>query len=262
MSQFRTIALAVSGLLLAHPVSAQAIRGQVVDATSGGAVAEAAVTALDENQRAVVRERTNAAGEFALSFRSPGVFRVRVERTGYQTVTSSAVTVGPGESVQVEIKVSPSAVALAPLMVVGRQGPQRNPAMESTGFYEREARGLGRFYRREFFEARVSRPLTSILDEVPGVNLHTDRRGNKYALFDRAQTSGSLRSGGGKCYPAFFIDGVRVAVNPDVTRASDLVQADNIEAIEAYASASQLPVEYSGAESACGVIVIWTRRSR
>ncbi len=35
----------------------------------------------------------------------------------------------------------------------------------------------------------------------------------------------------------------------------------SIEAIEYYAGASQTPLEYGGLESACGVIVIWTRKT-
>jgi hypothetical protein len=38
------------------------------------------------------------------------------------------------------------------------------------------------------------------------------------------------------------------------------VQTDDIEAIEAYGNASRIPPQYNGSNSACGVILIWTRR--
>ena len=44
----------------------------------------------------------------------------------------------------------------------------------------------------------------------------------------------------------------------------DVVRPDDIEAIEVYRSASQVPAEFGGNSmfTRCGVIVIWTRRGR
>jgi hypothetical protein len=40
----------------------------------------------------------------------------------------------------------------------------------------------------------------------------------------------------------------------------DLVHPSLVEGIEAYSGISQLPAQYSGSESACGVVLVWTRR--
>lgn len=34
------------------------------------------------------------------------------------------------------------------------------------------------------------------------------------------------------------------------------------QAVEAYRSAAEVPTEFSGASSQCGVVVLWTRRGR
>ena len=39
----------------------------------------------------------------------------------------------------------------------------------------------------------------------------------------------------------------------------DIVEPANIAGIEIYRSPAELPARFGGAESACGVIVIWTR---
>lgn len=265
MPALRSLLPLALALLAAQPLSAQLIRGRVVDAATGEGVAEATVAALASGTRAAARVRTGADGTFDLPLRRPGEFTVRVERTGYQPVTSRPLAISPAESVQVSVKISPSAVALDPLTIVARRGASRNPLLEPTGFYAREGRGVGRFYRRDFIEQRINRPLAGILDEVPGISIRRDLNGVDYVTFDRAQASGAFqraaRNQPDRCSPVFYLDGNRVAVGPRMLTANDLVTAAEIEAIEVYSGAAQLPPEFNGSDSACGVIVIWTRRN-
>jgi hypothetical protein len=39
----------------------------------------------------------------------------------------------------------------------------------------------------------------------------------------------------------------------------DLLQPEELLAIEAYLGAARVPAQYGGANSACGVILLWTR---
>lgn len=263
MSTLRTLLAALLATAAATaPLAAQGIRGRVLDAATGGGVELATVTAIDAGQRPAARGRTGATGEFTLALTAPGVYTVQVERTGYRTVTSKAVTVGASQNVEVALRVTPEAVTLEPVTAVGRQVP----ALVPTGFYNREARGSGRFYRRDFVEKRIHRPFANVLDEVPGIRLYRDRSGTEYVIFDRAQTTAAFRrtqmGQDDKCLPVFYLDGNRVAVGPRGTTASDLVQSSEVEAIEIYGSAAQIPVEFNGSDASCGVIVIWTRRGR
>ncbi|RMH14199.1 MAG: hypothetical protein D6701_11515, partial [Gemmatimonadetes bacterium] len=42
----------------------------------------------------------------------------------------------------------------------------------------------------------------------------------------------------------------------------DLIRPEDIEAIEVYRGASEVPAEFGGSDAGCGAIVIWTRRGR
>ncbi|HEX8361767.1 MAG TPA: carboxypeptidase-like regulatory domain-containing protein, partial [Longimicrobium sp.] len=183
----------ILALLCALPAAleAQSIHGRVLDAASGEAVPEATVQVTGADRQAV-RTRARADGGFTLPLKGPGTYRVRVERTGYAPATSQEVEIAAGEAVQVEMRISAQPLTLAPLTVVGRQAPRRIASLEPTGFYNREARGHGRFLKREDLERRRGNRLVNILDEVPGVRLYRDRRGNEYVTFDRAQASGAL----------------------------------------------------------------------
>jgi hypothetical protein len=243
------------------PCDAQSIRGRVVDAATGAPVAEAAVSAVAPRGGVAGRGRSGAGGEFALAFRGPGAFRVRVERTGYATATSGEVTVGPAETVEVEVRVSARPLELDPLTVTARRGPQRIAAMEHTGFYEREARGFGRFYRRDFFEKRETRPISDVLDEMPGLRMFRDNRGAVVLVFDRAQATGAFqRAQKGQadfCPPVYYLDGTYLGT----ANVDQVLLTNRVEAVEVYGSAATVPVEFNSTGSACGVIVLWTRRS-
>jgi hypothetical protein len=259
----------ILALLFALPVAgeAQSIHGRVVDAASGDAVPEATVQVTGAEQRQAVRTRTGADGAFTLPLRGPGTYRVRVERTGYAPATSQEVEMAAGEAVQVELRISAQPLTLPALTVVGRQRPRRISSLEPTGFYNREARGHGRFLKREDLERRPGNRLVNILDEVPGIRLYRDRRGNEYVTFDRAQSNGAFsraqRNQADMCQPVFFLDGSRVNTGtPDrggVT-LNDLVPPEQIEGIEVYGSVAQIPVEFNASDAACGVVVIWTRK--
>jgi hypothetical protein len=259
----------VLALVLALPVAldAQSIHGRVVDASSGEAVPEASVIVTGGDQRQPVRAQTRADGGFSLALRGPGSYRVRVERTGYAPATSQEVAMEAGEVVQVELKISTQPVTLAPLTVIGRQAAPRVASLETSGFYDREKRGHGRFMKRDHFEKRRGNRLINILDEVPGIQLFRDRSGNQYVTFTRAQSNGAFsRAQTGQanlCQPIFFLDGSRVSAgspNSGGVTLNDLVEPERIEAMEVYASVAQLPVEFNASDASCGVIVIWTRK--
>ena len=58
------------------------------------------------------------------------------------------------------------------------------------------------------------------------------------------------------CEPAVFIDGVRI--HGGAAAIDELVSPIEIAAVEVYRGPSEVPVEFSGPETGCGAIVIWT----
>jgi hypothetical protein len=60
-----------------------------------------------------------------------------------------------------------------------------------------------------------------------------------------------------------YVDGHMVSGRSQSDPLFDMnsIQPDQIEAIEFYAGPSETPPEYSGLNSTCGVLVIWTRKT-
>lgn len=67
------------------------------------------------------------------------------------------------------------------------------------------------------------------------------------------------------CQPLFYLDGTLVSSGMPNGRSgtliNDLVHPEDIEAIEVYSNVSRIPPQYNGSSSACGVVLIWTRKS-
>ncbi len=66
-----------------------------------------------------------------------------------------------------------------------------------------------------------------------------------------------------RCLPSLWIDGVNVrssgGANGPRVRIDDFLSPVEIEGIEIYRSASEVPPRYGGTGASCGVILIWTR---
>jgi hypothetical protein len=136
--------------------------------------------------------------------------------------------------------------------------PPRRRSLELTGVYDRARMGLGRRLFREDIERWSNMNTTQILSRVNGTTVI--RNGPfEYIAFSRGSISGSLRQPKATyCLPLLYVDGVRVGYGGRAD-LNGVVSPSQIEAVELYASAAELPVQYAGADSACGVILVWTR---
>jgi hypothetical protein len=257
---FGALALAAS----AAPLHAQTIRGRVVDATSGEPVPQAGVTVLTPENRTFARARTGADGAFAIQLRGPGTFRLRGERAGYQTSTSQPVGVAVRETVTVALRVSSQAMQIEPLTVTGRVQPPRNRVLAANGFYDREAGGMGKFVRREDLDRHPEHNLVHTLARVPGVEIDVDRRGREIVSFTRGRMIGTLKRAQMAqrdiCYPQIYLDGSLMRYGPpNDVQLDDVITPSQIEAIEVYRSSAELPPQFTGNNSSCGAILIWSR---
>ncbi len=253
---------AASILLLAAaaPLAAQNITGRVLDAASGAPVPQAVVTAVDANGRNAARARSTADGAFELQLRAPGTFRLRAERAGYQPTLSQTFDAAYRETVVVDLRLSVEPIAIEPMTVTARRQPPRLRSLEMAGFYKRERIGQGHFLHREDFERHSTNGLAEVIDRVPGTHLRDLGPGRRFIYFERAMGMSRERL---ICYPALYLDGVRVTYGPgtglDLEAA---IPANQVEAVEVYRSASEIPVEFNNSEANCGVIAVWTRSSR
>ena len=117
-------------------------------------------------------------------------------------------------------------------------------------FDARKKAGLGSFVTRAEIDRRNPSQSYQMLFGVPGVQVDS-RTGRARSLYP-----GSL----GACEMTYWVDGVRYAEGAGATPLT-LIPPTEIEAMEVYPRASGVPAEFGGSQSACGVILIWTRRS-
>lgn len=116
--------LCVALALLAHPASAQLVRGSV-QAEDGTPVATALVLAMDAGGETRATRITDSDGSFTLALPGAGEWTLRVERLGYGT-GERMVTVAADETVELVLTVAPDPVAVRGIdVVVGRRCPER-----------------------------------------------------------------------------------------------------------------------------------------
>lgn len=143
MSRFllTAAALALAGIALASgPVHAQIVRGQVVEEASNTPVEGAMVVLLDLERRMVHRVLTDASGGFVLDADHPGPHFVRVDRIGYESVTTDRFDVPvDGTFRRVSVPIRP--VELEGISVEGaRRCEVRGQQGQSTATVWEEAR--------------------------------------------------------------------------------------------------------------------------
>ena len=252
------VRLLLAALFLASATAsahAQVLRGRVIDNTTGEGVPTANVEALADG-RSAGRTRTEADGKFELRLRAAGTFRLTAERTGYTASVSSDVPVAPRETVYVELRVAAAAMQLDPLRVTARVAPPHRRSLELSGFYERERLGIGRFIRREDFENRSNLTTAQVLSRERGT-IVVGNGPTEFIVFARSASNGALRRPRASyCMPLLYLDGMKIHSAQDLNQ---VVQPSQIEAVELYRSTAEVPVQYSGIDASCGVILVWTR---
>jgi hypothetical protein len=233
----RSLAVALDG-----DAVTQFITGTVLDAQTEDPIEAMDVILRDVRGERVGRTLSSKVGRFAFRVGDPGLYRVAVSRLGYDSTATAELGVPPGQNLYVEVRVQPAALGLEPIRVTA---PPTLPYLESTGFYERQRRGLGSFLGPDEL-ARVPTAFpTHVLRRIAGISV---TRGQI-----RIRGVNSLM-GGGPCTPTIILDHMRVRG----ARLDDIVPMSQVEAIEVYKGPATVPPQWRDAAT-CGVIAVWTK---
>jgi hypothetical protein len=245
-------ALLCAGALHAQP-TLQTIRGRVVDGATNQPVSTASLRIVEESGNAAVTGQTDFGGRFTVRVPIAGTYRITAERIGFSTLTSEPVVVAAGADPEVELRMTPAAVALESVGVRVRQTPTfRDP--RAARFWERHDRARGIYITPEQIEARRAVTTTDLLRETRGVLIGGDRfRGGQPVLLGVS----SIRA----CRPTLYIDGRRRQMASD-ERLEDFIDRERLWAIEIYPEAYEAPSELPPDDNfRCGVVAIWTRNA-
>jgi hypothetical protein len=264
-------ALVASSILLPAGASAsyaQVIRGTVADSATARLLDACWVSLISSDGHIVDRVVTDSSGQFALSAPAPGSHVVQIERLGYGTVRTEPFALGARAEISLSLFLPPDAVGLKPVTVTAAPDAAAR-YLERSGYFERKRTSQGVYLDGADLEERRkrARDFADVLRAIPGVS--TIALGGGSSLDNRAFRLRGMESIARACrMPLVYLDGMVVAANDPGTSWGQLVRElngviypEHLLAIEVYRGPSEVPTQYSGADSGCGVILIWTRHS-
>jgi hypothetical protein len=101
-------------------LTAQSVRGRLVDSRSGESIGHAFVALLDTSGAEVARALVSEEGAFLLRAPVPGVYRLRFKRIGFRPSESSLLSLVEGQTADVRLQVEAIPAVLPPVVVEGQ----------------------------------------------------------------------------------------------------------------------------------------------
>lgn len=219
------------------------------------------------------RTQTDAAGRFVLTNLAAGTQVIHIRRVGFAPLefeidlaAGEAVTLRPGE-----LMLDAAAVTVDSVVITGR-GERLEPALMMQGFYERRRVHPGVFLSRAEFTTWHPMIFSDVLRRTPGVsivanpNYHRQARAPRRGVFGGAQgntkmgvdTRKNLIKMRGCETIAVWLDGVLLGTAEEIDVDAS-VGVSEIEGVEVFRGPSEIPARFTGANAACGALVLWTR---
>lgn len=264
-------------LLSVAEARAQTLSGRVLDADTGLPIAGAALQLVSTDGELTPFERISGeGGGFVFGEVPAGRYRLKGERLGYRETVSPFVAIEAGDTVAFEFRMATEAFLLEPLTVTASARPWYEHLTPPTlwEYYERRehlsALGRGRFLGPEELTVFAGMPVSLAIGTVVGMKAVASERGGRFHVLGRRG-----------CDALFFMNGQQVRLRPPELRADtnrvgfvpgptslewfmdDFVSMNDVEAIEVYRGASELPGEFHGfnGNGNCGAVVVWTKRT-
>ncbi len=238
--------LALCSLAAGEARAQQASSALVVSVTSQGSgrpVMGARVSIVGTG----IAATTDAGGRLHMAGVPAGVQTVEVRRLGYST-RLKLVNLQPGQSTPVAFDLEVEAIPVAAIRVTAKRRDWGAEYLERNGFDRRRRNGLGAFMTRAEIEKRRPHFLSDALRSVSGLRFQPNgMRGDAYVSM--------ARTGSRPCPVQYFVDGQLIGPGFNI----DEISAGDVEGLEIYRGAAQVPPEFNRRTAACGVIAVWTR---
>ena len=204
-----------------------------------------------------LKATTNAAGIYEFFAAPTGKIKIVARRLGFEPA-EERVTLEAGRHKQVDFELKAIPELLDSVMVREAGGNGR-----MADFWARRMTGVGAFITRADIERRRPHQPSDLLRTVTGVKVVMGESGFDRATISMGRNTLLSRSGrtagatlANDCKVSYYVDGSSV---PSGTFHMDDMSALLIEAIEVYRGPAETPARLRQRDTACGVIVIWTR---
>jgi hypothetical protein len=249
-------------LLVSATASAQTVSGTIISRTTQQPVAQAMVSLVQADGAIVRALSTDASGQYSFELPVSGEHRIRAERFGFHTYQTNPMQ-NAGTNIRQDVQLQDSVIPLSPVTV---PAAMRSRRLASIGLYERAQSGIGTFILRDEIEKRHGLRITDVLEGRAGIRVIQASRATSALSRDIVMRAGATNRMRGGCLPRVYLDGVLVRIGGSANNAlivplDEIATLDDVEGIELYKSAAQVPAQYGGANSACGVVLIWSRTS-
>lgn len=232
-------------LATAPQLGGQTIRGTLIDQYTNQPVPGATV-ALVTAQNAPVgpTAKTGKDGSFSIKAPVPGIYRLRADLSGYLSAVTPAIELGGNDLINITWKLLAGVVQIRPVGIVASN---RRTSGRLSGFYDRmEHHGFGTFITSDQIQKTRPFTVTDLLRTIPGLEILPSRRG----------FGNTVRTIEG-CQPAVYLDGVRFPLMGE--SIDDIVNPMDLEGVEVYTHAVEVPAQFQEAGSSCGAIALWTK---
>jgi len=189
-----------------------------------------------------IETTTDSAGIARIADLEDGGHIVEAVARGYQAYFDKFQS-GPNVKMPIDLEIA--------AVVATTKAKGQPTELQMTGFDQRRARGIGKFFTPAQLKAAEGRPLANFLKVDAGALIATGPNAESF-LASRAKSTAAK-----PCYATVVRDGLRLypfegAAPPDL----DKIFTDDLARIEFYAAAA--PAELKDASS-CGALVLWSR---
>jgi CarboxypepD_reg-like domain/TonB-dependent Receptor Plug Domain len=225
--------------LVTTPVSAQVggagLIGRLFDERTGEAIPQAAIFVDSVYQDVPV----SSQGRFVLSRLMTGRHRLELRVIGYRP-QAVELTFAEGQVLERQFPMVFTGERLPDIAVEARNSKLLTRFAD---FEKRRQHGLGTYITRDEIKAHGYMNMGDALRTVTGVRVNCGA----------VDCSVHMTRSTAGCFPTFYVDGLVARSFAASTPISD------VQGIEIYRGAGEMPGEFGGSGSMCGVVVIWTR---
>jgi hypothetical protein len=202
-----------------------------------------------------LRVVTNDSGVYEFLSAPTGRLRVVARRIGFEP-DERRITLDSAAHKQLHFELKGMPEVLDSVMVREAGGLGR-----MADFWARRMAGNGAFITREDIERRRPQNSSDLLRTVMGVKVTMGESGFDKPLITMGRNTQlrparDVASLASACRVSYYVDGSYV---PGGTFHMDDLSPLAIEAVEVYRGPAETPVRFRQRDSACGVIVLWTR---